>query len=242
MPFSYQVYRRFWEGMDWLFPPECVGCGKLGDRICESCRQQVEALLPPVCSTCGLPIEGGDVCPECRVGKPYEALRSAAWYGGVLRQSVIRLKYKRDLGLGDTLAEWLLDVVQRENWPVDGVVAVPLGRRRQQERGYNQAAMLAYPLALALGVPYGRGVLRRKKETESQVRLSAEERRQNVQGAFQADARRTAGKNWLVVDDVTTTGATMENCALALKAAGAQKVMGLTVARAGKSLLAADNT
>jgi len=243
VPFSYRFYRRFWEGIDWLFPPECAGCGKFGERLCEMCRQQVEALLPPVCSICGLPLRGeGDICPDCVAGKPYEALRSAAWYNGVLRQSVINLKYKRDLGLGDTLAELLLEVVRQHEWSVDGVVAVPLGRRRLRERGYNQAAMLAYPLALALGVPYGRGVLSRPRETESQVHLSAEERRQNLAGAFQADGRRAAGKSWLVVDDVTTTGATMENCALALKAAGAQRVMGLTVARAGKFLQTADNT
>ncbi len=152
---------------------------------------------------------------------------------GSVRKALHRLKYHRDLALAETLAGELLALVRALGWQVDAVVAVPLGKARQQARGYNQAALLAFPLALGLGVPYAGKALARVRETRSQVNLSAEERQRNVAGAFavvQADA--VKGKNILLVDDVMTTGATLGAAAAALKAGGAHRVFAVTVARA----------
>jgi ComF family protein len=117
-------------------------------------------------------------------------------------------------------------------WEIDVIVPVPLGVARQKERGYNQAALIARPVALETGWAYRPKALSRVRETKTQVGLSIEERRMNVGGAFKAEGEGVAGKNVLLIDDVLTTGSTMEACAAALIEAGAAKVFGLTLARA----------
>jgi competence protein ComFC len=152
-----------------------------------------------------------------------------------LRNALHRLKYERDIALGETLARPLITLLQDLNWEVDFVTAVPAGIARRAERGYNQASLLALPLALGSGLPYHSRVLSKKSGTPSQVGLSLAERRANVAGAFQARPDKIQGiqgKRVLVVDDVTTSGATMEACAAALSKAGASRVYGLTLARA----------
>ncbi len=152
---------------------------------------------------------------------------------GIVRKAVHRLKYRRDLALAETLAGELLSLVQALGWQVDAVVPVPLGQARYRARGYNQAALLAFPLALGLGVPYDGKALARVRETRSQVNLSAEARRRNVARAFGVvQAQAVRGKVVLLVDDVMTTGATLDAAATALKAVGARQVFAVTVARA----------
>ena len=152
---------------------------------------------------------------------------------GSVQKAVHRLKYQRDLALAETLAGVLLTLVRNEGWAVEVVVPVPLGRMRRRERGYNQAALLAFPLALGLGVPFRGKALARVRETASQVGLGAEARRRNVAGAFAvAQPRAVEGKTVLLVDDVMTTGATLDAAATALKSGGARWVFAVTVARA----------
>ena len=109
---------------------------------------------------------------------------------------------------------------------------VPLGNKREKQRGYNQAALIAKPLASSLQLPYNPQILSRTRETISQVELSLKERQQNVNDAFQANRQQIQEKNILVIDDVTTSGSTLNACAKALIANGAKAVYGLTVARA----------
>lgn len=161
-----------------------------------------------------------------------EKLRSWAVYEDPLRAAIIRLKYKRDMALGEALAELLMRKYIQEGWQADVIVPVPLGAARMAERGYNQAALLARPLALRLALPYSTQV-KRVRETRSQVGLSAQERRDNVRGAFWADPHRFQRQQVLLVDDVTTTGSTLDACAQALLEVGADSVFGLTLARSG---------
>lgn len=126
----------------------------------------------------------------------------------------------------------MLEVLDNSGWIIDLVIPVPLGVARQKERGYNQASLLALPLALKRRYRFVPKALSRTRETRSQVDLNREERKQNVSGAFTARAEIVKGKSVLVVDDVTTSGATLDACADALLEAGAKEVYGLTLAQA----------
>jgi len=143
-----------------------------------------------------------------------------------------RLKYRRDIGLGEALAMQLAEFVRGLNWPIDIIVPVPLGKQRLQERGYNQVGMIARPLALVLGIKYAPRALYRQRETRSQVGLTKAERHDNVQNAFQALGIVVDRKTVLVMDDVATTGSTLSSSAEALLSSGAKDVYALTVARA----------
>ncbi len=148
-----------------------------------------------------------------------------------MRNAIHRLKYKRDVALGEALARMLIQTLVNLAWEIDLVIPVPLGKSRLAERGYNQAALLARPLALAMRLPYQPPALHRMRETRTQVGLSIIERRLNVDGAFQADTALAEGRSVLIVDDVMTTGATLNACAGALLDAGAKHVLSLTLAR-----------
>ncbi|MCL4531429.1 MAG: hypothetical protein M1282_18750 [Chloroflexi bacterium] len=149
-----------------------------------------------------------------------------------VQNALRRLKYRRDIGLGDAQAAQLLEFVVSLNWPVELIVPMPLGRKRLQERGYNQVGFIARPHSLALRIAFAPDALARVRETRSQVGLTKVERRANVNKAFQAKEMRLNGRVVLLMDDVATTGSTLSSCAEALSAAGVQDVFALTVSRA----------
>ncbi len=229
----YWFYQVYWSALDWLFPPNCGGCGKTGARWCAHCAASVQKIEPPLCPICGQKLLKNEVCFRCRTVTPrYTALRSWAAFDGTVRNAVHQLKYRKDIGLGEVLAHPLVDLLQSVSWQIDLLAPVPLGLARLAERGYNQSSLLARPIALALNIPFRPRVLSRARETRTQVGLTAAERRINVLGAFVAQADWVMGRNILVIDDVTTSGSTLEACAEALFAAGARQVYGLTLARA----------
>lgn len=227
------LHHLFWGALDWLYPPQCGGCQTLGTRWCSQCQSDCRRIISG-CPRCGRPEPSpSPVCAECAAQPPaFDALRSWAIYTGPLRFAILRLKYHQDVGLGEIFAQSLIELYQQVNWPVDLIVPVPLSADHAWERGYNQSTLLARPLALRLRIPLRPRALRRTRITQAQVGLNAQERRENVNRAFLADPREVAGKSMLIVDDVTTTGATMQACAEALREAGARSVYGLTLARA----------
>ena len=230
---SYRFYQVFWSALDWLFPPKCGGCGKTGTRWCDSCQASVQKIEPPLCPLCGQKLTRAELCKRCQKAVPrYTALRSWAVFDGPVRNALHQLKYQRNVGLGDVLAHSLVELFQSVKWEIDLIAPVPLGLARLAERGYNQSSLLARPFSLALNVPYRPQILIRTRETRSQVGLTAVERRLNVSGAFIAHSNWAVGRSVLVVDDVTTSGSTLEACADALFTAGAWQVYGLTLARA----------
>lgn len=230
--FSYSLYRSLWSGLDLIFPPTCGGCKRPGSRWCADCQQRVSVINGPLCEICGVPENVSRICTVCDKEKPrYSALRSWAVFADPVQEALHRLKYRRDIGLGDSLAAHMVDFVRGLDWPIDMVVPVPLGRKRLNERGYNQVGLIARPLAMALGLEYAPHELARRRETRSQVGLSKQARRENVQDAFVA-GKRVKGKTILVVDDVATTGSTLSSGADACFSSGAKDVYGLTVARA----------
>lgn len=182
---------------------------------------------------CGLPLVRPGLCPACTGSHPpYKIMRSWLVFEGPIRAALHKLKYRRNLALGDALARHLFPSIRDFGWPVDTVIPVPLGKKRIQERGYNQVGMVALPLAAQGGWEYSPEALTRARETRSQVGLSVAERRENVSGAFHGEPGKVSGRTVLLIDDVATTGATMSACSQALLESGARDVYALTLARA----------
>lgn len=232
IPLAYAFYQMIWVGLDILFPPVCGGCDKAGSRWCLDCQSKVQILNGVLCETCGLPLLKAGVCDTCRADRPhFRALRAWAVFNDPVRTALHKLKYRRNISMGDSLAAQMTGFVKDLNWPIDMVIPIPLGRQRMKERGYNQVGMIAKPLAMSLHVHYAPNQLKRRKETRSQVGLSSMERRENVRAAFEAGMG-VVGKNVLVMDDVSTTGSTLSSSAEALYSSGAKDVFALTVARA----------
>lgn len=231
----YRLYQLAWAGLDWLYPPYCGGCGARGARWCLKCQQETRIIQGPYCQRCGqsIPNLGHQICQGCRNRSFHlTSLRSWAEFSGPLKNAIHRLKYKGDLALGDVLARPLIDLLRETCWAIDVVVPVPIGVARQAQRGYNQAALLALPIALGINLAYIPNALEKIRDTRSQVGLSLSERLENVKGAFRAKPEQIVSKRVLVVDDVTTSGATVNACGKALFDAGARQVFGITLARA----------
>jgi ComF family protein len=225
-------------GLDLLFPPLCVGCGRLGERFCSHCAQAVEAVPQPQCTHCGFVLPAVTArCVNCagRVDDPLTFTRAAALHSSPLREAIHAFKYEAQPELAPLFARYLVAVYAEPPWselpqPVTAVVPVPLHPQRLEERGYNQAALLAMTFGDAVGLPVQLGWLERTRETRHQVGLGPKERQANVDDAFAA-TRSLTGQRLLLIDDVFTTGATMRACAAAALAAGAVAVYGLTLAQ-----------
>ena len=230
---QYHFYKSLWVGIDWLFPPACGGCGDPGTRWCQDCQKKVQAINGSVCDACGLPQVNSGLCGRCQEKRPsFKLLRSWAVFEEPVRKALHRLKYGRDIGLGEALSNQMSGFVTQLGWPVDMLIPIPLGKERLKERGYNQVAMVAMPLSIQLGLDYHPSGLARARETRSQVGLSAVERQENVRGAFFADGTQVNGRTILLMDDVSTTGATLSSAAETLLASGAREVFAITIARA----------
>lgn len=229
--------------VDLLLPRACAACERPLDAgdvgiICGRCWARARPLPEPRCPRCGHPADAHR-CRWCDALPPFvRAARSACWYpGGSAGPIVHALKY----GGWTAVAEPMAARLARLAWPADvereraALVPVPLAAVRERERGFNQSALLARALAARWGVPAWCDVLLRTRATESQTRLTPDQRRHNVSGAFRADAAarsRLHGAHIVLIDDVVTTGATLVACAAALVAGGARIVSFVTFGRA----------
>ncbi len=159
-------------------------------------------------------------------------MRSWAVFDSPVQNALHTLKYRRNIGLGDALALNMVGFVRSLGWEIDLVIPAPLGKKRIQERGYNQVDLVARPLAYELGWEYAPQALRKTRETRSQVGLSISQRSENVRDVYQADPSKVKRKSILLMDDVATTGSTISSGADALLSAGAREIYALTIARA----------
>ena len=225
---------------DLLLPPACAVCGTLLDQstpvVCPPCLSGFERLTGMLCRQCGQPYPGSDPCPDCRENKSrLEKVRSVYAFGGTLQEAVLRLKlfHKTRLAafFADRIAEAdLSDLDLRDS---DLLVPVPLHKGRQADRGFNQSQLIARRLSRVSNIPLAPYHLKRIRPTPSQFKMkSRKERRENLMGAFSVKGRHPfGGKRICLVDDVVTTGSTLDACADALLESGARRVVAVTVAR-----------
>lgn len=227
------------------FPGGCATCGAEllpGDvTMCWECAYALRSIGPPFCACCGQPT-AGDVdigltdytCQQCDEFPPaFDIARSYARFEGPARSAILRLKYQRELWLVPTLANWLnaVAITTPEISAAERVIPVPLHPQRQRERGFNQSALVAHPLAKHLGIRFLANGLQRTRPTPTQTRLSKPARRENVRGAFKVRRpEEVKGARILIVDDVMTSGATVSECARVLKKVGATHVTVATLA------------
>jgi ComF family protein len=227
-----------------LFPPLCIGCrGAVGEAgFCAACWSRITFLDGPGCVCCGLPfavqLEGDTLCAACLAKPPaFDTARAILAYDDNSRSAILALKHADRLDLVPGFSRWLSRSGRRLLEDSDLVVPVPLHRFRLWHRRYNQSAELARRLARDWSHGYEPFALVRSRATASQGAVSgAKARRRNVLGAFKVpDPGKVKGKRILLLDDVLTTGATVEACARALKRAGAERVHVLVLARVVKA-------
>jgi ComF family protein len=238
--------------LDLIFPPICVVCGTdlknegdqqsmqwAGQGMCRECIEGIPWLRPPYCPMCAKPISSAVVpshpCSECLLEPPpFESARALMIYREEIFPIIHRMKY----GARPSLARFFGEVMLREfervlgDMEVDGIIPIPLHPRRLRQRGFNQAALMAKRIGRRLGIQVEERAFARTRWTEPQVGLSRARREVNVRGAFKVrQPEKIQDRQWLLVDDVYTTGSTLREAARTLKKAGAATVQVLTLAR-----------
>jgi len=225
-----------------FFPPHCASCGvdtERGVHLCEKCAARARPIKAPFCRRCSEPfdgaIDGEFECANCGDRELHFECAVAPYLSrGVVRDFIHRFKYSHERFLRVPLAAWLADALDDErirSRAFDAIVPVPLHPARFRERGFNQAALLAGLLSARAGVPL-LDCLERTRYTTTQTRLDRHERMENLRNAFRVrHSAAVQSRHLLLVDDIFTTGSTVEECARILRLAGAASVRVATVAR-----------
>lgn len=218
--------------LDLLFPPRCAICRAGGTMLCPDCI----ADLPPAdgrrCERCWMPVARATLCPDCTESpSAFVSTRAAYVMDGAARRLAHELKYEGMTALAEPMARLMFELFGTE--AIDAVAPVPLHRSRVRSRGFNQAEELAKHIAGYAGLPFAKRAARRVRATAPLVKtMHREERTAIMRGAFEAEPAHVEDKRVLLVDDVVTTGATLDSCAEALRSAGAREVRCITWARA----------
>jgi len=213
-----------------VYPPTCAGCGLRGTWLCDLCEQHIPRLRDlPLCDRCGIPRwKGRCGCPTLH--RNLVTVRSVYPYGDWLPNAIHAIKYEDEFARAEMFGEQLAEEITALG-PVDALVPVPLHPKKQRDRGYNQAEKLAIAAARHLEIPV-KSVVVRRRHTVSQVTLSGRERASNMDGAFALDPADVPSwdARFVLIDDVRTTGSTLNACATALAGAGITRVTAVTVA------------
>ena len=222
-----------WKILDCLYPPFCCSCGRLGDEICPGCFSKIQTTTNiQSCIICGDLVTQFKSCPNCLQESPaFRQLRSWGIYRGVLKDAIHRLKFENGLGIIHILEDAVAQFINGWSIKPDLIMPVPLSPERIRSRGYNQSAWIAGMIARQLNIKYNDQSLIRVRDTHSQTGLNAAQRKRNLANAFKAVKEKCMGKMILLVDDIATTGTTLNECAKAICQAGANGVYCFTLAR-----------
>ncbi|HCC22927.1 TPA: hypothetical protein DF272_01975 [Candidatus Falkowbacteria bacterium] len=221
--------------LDWLFPRQCVVCGRGDSYFCLKCQSQLHVLEPKLCVICNQLVAETGVCVDCREHVFFDhAVIPVRYKGTVIEPVIHEFKFGFIEDLGVYLAGLIIAKFRAQNFKHDEnvlVIPIPLHRKRLAERGFNQSSILARQMAEELGLNFNDNLLRRTKSTAQQAKLDRTERIKNLTDAFSlSDSGLVAGKTMILVDDVMTSGTTMNEAAKCLKAAGASTVIAAAVA------------
>ena len=226
--------------LDIVFPPRCAICRTGGQILCATCLAQLQPARQPRCSHCCALLTSDGCCSACSSHVlRIDSLHAFSGYQGLLRSCIHALKYDGNSRLAKPLGTILAQTYQTQRLQADILLPVPLHAQRYKERGYNHALLLARVCAQQLGISLQEGLLVRHRSTAAQVGLGPQERHKNVADAFSCPSihatRILSQRRIIVIDDVCTTGATLEACAQVLYAAGVHSVQGLVLARSYKA-------
>ncbi len=230
-----------------FLPLQCPCCEEFLEEgqqgFCPNCLSEIHWIEPPFCSICGIPFISGGVkdhpCGACVIHRKYFTMaRALGAYEGSLQEAIHRWKYEGRTHLTPFFAEWMAEGLSR-HWEPDSfdlLIPIPLHPQRLRERGFNQALLLVKELSRRTGIPYRKKILQKKKPTIPQVNLSGPEREKGLRGVFHVIGKEELlGRRVLLVDDVYTTGATVNECSKVLLRGGAEGVDVLTLAHAIKT-------
>lgn len=222
-----------------IFPPRCIFCDGVLDfrtelNVCQRCMEIVRFPWGTRCSVCfreTYGIFGTDLCAECRTEMPYyDKVRSAFMYEGSVRDCVIRLKFHSRTDHAPAMGHFMSQLIGEDS-RADMLIPMPISKNRLKERGYNQSEFFTKHISKLTGIPMRTDLLFKIKDTPPQSGLKYSERAENVKGAYKVDKPlEVKGKNIILTDDVTTTRATLNECARMLKKAGAKTVECITFA------------
>ena len=225
-----------------MYPKRCPICDRVADTpffsreypICRECRGKTEYVVEPVCKKCGKPLsdERGEFCRDCTRHTHYFTQGKALWvYKGCVKESIYRLKYGNRREYALSYAQELYR--QYDGWirrkQIQAIVPVPLHKKRRRQRGYNQAEIIAMELGRLLEIPVHSGLLLRCIHTKPQKELNDKERKNNLKNAFQTSQKEIPFTRILLVDDIYTTGSTIDGAAKALRETGAEEIYFISV-------------
>lgn len=219
--------------LDLFFPARCVSCGQLGNLFCNDCKADILTISSQTCPMCNKISPKGKFCGRCRPKTALSGIASACYFReGTIKEAIHSFKYENVHSLSINLSRLLIDLLGREKISFDVVCFVPITKKREGWRGYNQAEILAQAVADHFKKPLI-PVLKKVKETKTQVGLPKKKREQNLRGAFRIKTGKLQieNKRILLVDDVVTTGTTLNECGRILKSAGAREIWAVTVAK-----------
>jgi ComF family protein len=230
--------------LDFVYPQSCPICEKPLNRgekeVCENCWSTLASLPAPFCPYCKSFLEDEEATLKHRCvysshpeDRKILAVRSLGTFDDYYKTLIHRLKYDKKIPLGKRLAQSLGEKVacEKDFISCDLIIPVPLHRTRHRSRGFNQSQILAEGISEVTNLPLIKDILKRKKNTQDQTYLNAQQRKENVRGAFVVtQPERIVGKQVILVDDVITTGATLNECARMLLNARAKKIFAVTLA------------